>query len=449
MKKTLKTKKKTRLERKTFINVLNFFNSAFIIVDSKNKICLANNNFENLAEYNFDEIKKESLEKYFTTEDLSDLFVMNNKAVDGEGVILSKSGKKIEVTFHAGAIKNHEGKEKLFVIHFTKSHKLKKHLNALNIAKEILKEKINTKDKELRGMNKHFEEVNKELAQTEKTLKIINDEMLAEEEKKSKYIQELTSQYKKPLEYINKVADILLNESGISDETRQQFIVNLENKAKSLQNSINFLYEWENEKIRGASSKIEETDISSFINEIEYYLEDKLNGKILKFDMPKDISCRILVDKRKLKDIFIDILKNAINYLLNDKITIKVIPNKQSFKIVFNIINSGIGVTDEYQLRLFDKYSYLRDVNFSPLELNFPVFNDILNSFASHLEVVKQKNKESIIKIEVPVSAHQVEEPVKAKKGKEEAPVKEKKEIKQEIAVKNKKPVVKKRKKVK
>lgn len=441
MKKALKTKKKSVIEKKTSVNVLDFFNSAFLIIDSKSKIRLLNNNFTDLAGYKTDDIKDRLLEKYFKTQYLNDLFVIENKTFDGEGIILSKDGKKIEVNFHAGAIKNHEGDEKLFVMHFTRSPKLKKHINALNVAKDILKEKINEKDKELKSMNKYLEKTNEELARAEKTLTIINKEMSVEEEKKSKYINDLINQYKKPLEYINKVSDILLNESNISEEARQQFIANLENKAKSLQNSIHFLYERENEKIRGTSAKIEEVDTRDFINEIEYYLEDKLNGKILRFDFGKDTSYKILIDKRMLKDILIEILNNAVSYLLNDRISVKIFPNKQCDKLIFNIINSGIGTPDEYQLKLFDKYSYLREINFSPMELNFPVFNDILSAFGAHIDIVKQKNKEDIVKIDVPLLSEIKKEPAPLK---EETPAPKKEAAKQEIVAEKKKTIMKK-----
>jgi len=443
LKKALKTKKKNVPEKKTEVNVLDFFNSAFLIIDSKSKIRLLNNNFTDISGYKMNDINDILLEKIFKTHYLNDLFVIENKTLDGDGTILSKGGEKIEVTFHAGAIKNYEGNEKFFVIHFTLSPKFKKHINALNAAKDILKEKINEKDKELKLTNKYLEKTNEELARAEKTLTIINKEMSVEEEKKSKYIKELINQYKKPLEYISKVSDILLSESAISEEARQQFIVNLENKAKSLQNSINFLYERENEKIRGASSKIEEVDAGDFINEIEYYLEGKLNGKILRFDFGKDASYKILIDKRMLKDILIEILKNAINCLLSDRISIRIFPNKQCDRLIFNIINSGMGTPDEYQLKLFDKYSYLREINFSPMELNFPVFNDILSSFDARIDIVKQKNKEDIVKIEVKLASEIKKEPAPAK---EEAPAQKKEVEKKEILVKKKIPVVKKRK---
>lgn len=400
MKKTLKTKKKVNQIKKISVNVLDFFTSAFVVINSEKKIHLANKSFADLVNIDVKDLKGKTLDKYFKADDINKLFSASSKTFDGEGIISSCAGVNTDVSFHAGGLKNYDGKEKLFILHFTKSHKFKKHINALNTGKEILKEKINTKDKELKNANKLLKENNAELIKIEKAMKIIDDEMLIEEEKKSKYINNIIKQYKKPLNYINKIAEILSGTAIIDEDMRVQFIANLENKAKSLQNSINLLYEWENEKIRGASSKIEEIDVKNFLSEIEHYLEDKLNGKILKFDLQKNSNYKILADKRKLKDIIIDILRNAIDYFLNDKILVKITPNQQSDKLSFNIINSGIGVPDEYQLKLFDKYSYLREVNFSPLELNFPIFSDILGSFGADLEVIKQKNKEDLIKIE-------------------------------------------------
>lgn len=431
MKITKTTKKRTKAPRaEAPPNVLRFFNAAFVIINKDGKILSCNDFFGNLTGYTESSVKNTRLEKYFIPEQINTIAelagkIIAKKHIDASGIIKTKTNQELPVHFHAACVKDGEAKDKKIVIHFISSGKLTKHAASLANAKEILKEKIVEKDKELKELNRKFELANKELKGEEKALQIINKEIAMQELKKSRYINELITQFSKPLNYITKVAEALLQEKNIDNETKQQFVNNLQNKAACLTNAVNFLYERENEKIRGAGSKIEAVNLKEFITELEYYLEEKSNDKILQFDLPKTEAPQLLIDRRRLKDILIEIILNAVQYSPRNKIEVKLIYNGQTQKTAFAIASSGIGEICEHQLSLFDKYSYLKEEVFSPVELLFPVFNDILDGFGGCIEQQKSKNKEDLVCIEVPtVCAREISEEKKEKEKEDKKEVK-------------------------
>lgn len=382
-------------------NILNFFSTPLVVLDSQDRITLANDYMLSLTGYGKKELENEYIDKIFKIND--EAFSLKRKIMDAEGVITTKTKLDVPVVFHKTLVKNEDKKNKKNIIHFIPSNKFKKHISSLSTSKDVLKEKINQKDKELKDINKTLKSANKAIEESGRALKVISDEMQFEEDKKSKYINEIVRQYKKPLNYIAKVSEILLLEQTFDEEAKQQFVNSLEDKVKILQICINFLYEWEREKMRGVKTCAEEVSVKEFIEEIESYLDEKSNQSVLKFHAPFENIPNILIDKRRLKDIFIQIVRDAEGALFSNKIDIKVNLNHQSNKVLFNITTTSAGIQEGYQLILFDKYSYLKDMNFSVLELNLPVFNDMLNVFGAGAEMQKLKNKESLIKIEVPV----------------------------------------------
>lgn len=430
--KTVKTtKKKIKAPRaETNPNVLRFFNAALVIIDKEGKILSCNDFFGNLTGYTESAVKNTKLEKYFTcgeTENSAEFAkkIISKKHHDAGGLIKTKTKQELPVHFHAACLKDGGAKDKKIVIHFISSGKLIKHAASLENAKDILKDKIVEKDKKLKELNKKFEFANRELKGEEKALQIINKEIALEELKKSRYINDIITRFSKPLNYITKVSEALLQEKSIDSETKQQFIANLQNKANCLANAVGFLYERENEKIRGAASKIEEIGLKEFVAELEYYLEEKSNDKILRFDLPKTESPKLHIDRRRLKDILVEIILNAVQYSPCAKIEAKVTVNNQTKKAAFMVASSGIGEVCEHQLSLFDKYSYLKEEIFSPIELLFPVFNDILDSFGGRIEQQKFKNKEDLVSIEVPTV-----EALKISGEKKEKEKEDKKEVK-------------------
>ncbi len=100
-------------------------------------------------------------------------------------------------------------------------------------------------------------------------------------------------------------------------------------------------------------------DISPVIEEtIETLKEEAQRKKInITFKKPKEKLPNVLLDVKKIKIVITNLIDNAIKYSLPEgNILISIKNDKKNKKIIFSIKDSGIGIPEEEQDRLFVKF---------------------------------------------------------------------------------------------
>jgi signal transduction histidine kinase/CheY-like chemotaxis protein len=110
--------------------------------------------------------------------------------------------------------------------------------------------------------------------------------------------------------------------------------------------------------------------------------EERVNLVVEKVNMPK----YILTDDIKLKQILINLLSNAVKFTLNGTISLRVEGVNDSY-IKFSIIDTGIGMTEEVQERLFKPFLQTDiEVNAVGSGLGLSIVKDLLKAFDSKIE---------------------------------------------------------------
>ena len=71
--------------------------------------------------------------------------------------------------------------------------------------------------------------------------------------------------------------------------------------------------------------------------------------------IPTDELATVLVDDYTTHQAILNIIENAIKYTLEGKIDLKLIQEKDSLRL--SIQDTGIGISKEYQKRIFDPYT--------------------------------------------------------------------------------------------
>ena len=74
--------------------------------------------------------------------------------------------------------------------------------------------------------------------------------------------------------------------------------------------------------------------------------------------IPKDLE--VMVDKEKFKQIYINLLSNAVRF--TDKGSISISAEKKTMRWHFSITDTGVGITPKKQEKLFEKFYQVDDV---------------------------------------------------------------------------------------
>lgn len=148
------------------------------------------------------------------------------------------------------------------------------------------------------------------------------------------------------------------------------------------------------------------------IEEIVCEVVDSLNAKAskknikLNFKKPKNLS-KVLADKEKIRIVVQNLIDNAINYSFEDgEIIISIKENKVQKEIVFQIENSGIGISKSQQKRIFTKF--FRAENAVKAEtvgsgLGLFINKNIIESHGGKIWFESEKDKKTIFYFAIPV----------------------------------------------
>jgi len=137
-------------------------------------------------------------------------------------------------------------------------------------------------------------------------------------------------------------------------------------------------------------------------------LDSKANKKNIKlnFEKPKNLP-EVLADKEKIRIVVQNLVDNAINYSFEGKeIIISIEKNKVQEEIIFQIKNTGIGISKSQQKRIFTKF--FRAENAVKAEtvgsgLGLFINKNIIESHGGKIWFESEENKETVFCFAIPI----------------------------------------------
>ena len=175
---------------------------------------------------------------------------------------------------------------------------------------------------------------------------------------KSLFIASMSHELKTPLSFIIGFADIMLKEiSGkINQEQRKQLTL-VKNHANHLLSLINDAININKIDAGKVEIAIEEFDLPALSREIKdsFFLTTDKKGQKLSLEIPQTLL--IESDRRRIKQILINLISNAIKFTARGEIKIKVIPKETTVEV--SVRDNGIGIKKENMDKLFKSFSQI------------------------------------------------------------------------------------------
>lgn len=215
----------------------------------------------------------------------------------------------------------------------------------------------------IRGVMREVEQMEK-LAELNKKLRVAYEEVDRLSKAKSEFISIASHQLRTPLSAIKGYISMLVG--GTYGKLSGKVKRPLENVYQSNERLINLINNLlDVSRIEAGKMEFEpeltsvEEIIDSVIGELKITAEQKKLE--LNFEKPKVALPRIMLDREKIRQVFLNLLNNAIKYTIKGGITIKSeIQNPKSEtsrKIVIEIKDTGEGMTKEDLGKIFETFS--------------------------------------------------------------------------------------------
>ncbi|MCR5650792.1 MAG: HAMP domain-containing histidine kinase [Lachnospiraceae bacterium] len=169
------------------------------------------------------------------------------------------------------------------------------------------------------------------------------------------FVNEFAHEFKTPIAAINGFAEILCEDSSLTDEEEKEYLnVISEQSKRLLRLSQNALLLSKVEALEIVTDK-ESYDLGEQVRKCAILLLPQIEEKQIVLDMEEDLSLPFTGNREMLEHVWINLLGNAIKFTKVGGI-ISITGFEYGGEIHVRIRDTGIGMSDETQEHIFDKY---------------------------------------------------------------------------------------------
>ena len=245
-------------------------------------------------------------------------------------------------------------------------------------------------------------------------LKKANEELIVAKEKaeeasniKTQFISNISHELRTPLYGVIGITDIIEEEH--KELTGSQHLKSLKFSAKyllALVNDILKVYKIEEQKIVLENVVFNlEDELETIIDSLKIIATTNQNKMIYEID--KNIPEFLYGDKIRLSQILINLISNSLKFTNNG--TVKVTARAKNikgncFKLVFKVIDNGIGIPKEYQETVFEKFVQIerKEDDYQGTGLGLTIVKKLVELFKGSIKLESEEGKGTTFIVELP-----------------------------------------------
>lgn len=206
-------------------------------------------------------------------------------------------------------------------------------------------------------INEHNEHLEETIRQRTEDLEKARKAAEAANEAKTQFLANISHEIRTPLTSILGYAD-LIRHGQLSPSEQDRAVTDILQVTAHLSGIINNILDIS--KIEADKLEIEliPTSLFSLLNSVTAIIQNKAEEKGLRFsiDYHFPLPETIHTDPTRLKQILLNLCNNAVKFTHTGHITIEVRYVTQPNRMVFSVIDTGVGVSKDMHHRLFDKF---------------------------------------------------------------------------------------------
>lgn len=230
----------------------------------------------------------------------------------------------------------------------------------------------------------------------------------SESQAKSDFLANMSHEIRTPINVILGMDELIIRETA--NENIAKYATNIRNSGNILLSLINDILDFS--KIEAGKMEIApiDYDLNSLLSDLVNMVSYKIEEKDLRFtiDINNEIPHRLFGDERRIVQIILNLLTNAVKYTFEGEVILRINWNKlneENIELIIDVEDTGIGIKPEEINLLFISFLRLdmeknRSIEGSGLGLN--ITNSLLNLMGGNLSVKSTYGKGSIFTARIP-----------------------------------------------
>jgi len=362
------------IQEEKYRNIISNMNLGIIEVDKDENILYANPGFSNISGYSNDELLSMK----------TDVFLLSSK---DDNIMIEKQKireKGISDSYEL-VIKNKLGEQRWWLIsgapNFNDNHELK---GMIGIHLDITKQK---------QLEKELEKAVKKAEQATKAQEM--------------FLANMSHEIRTPLNVITGMVREL-NKENLTDRQRE-YVKHSETSTLHLLTIVNNILDMSKIQAGEFVLDVKEFSMASVATDVNSILHSRASDKKLDFilNISQGIKPALLGDPGRLRQILINLLGNSIKFTDAGHVDLNIqVLNTTNYyqRILFEVVDSGIGMSDEFMSKLFDKFTQEEassDRRFEGSGLGMSITKELIQLMNGTIDVKSQKGIGTQIRFEL------------------------------------------------
>ena len=256
---------------------------------------------------------------------------------------------------------------------------------------------------ELDALSRDFNKMVLALEETEKALN-------RQEERRKTFMQDAAHEMRTPLTTINGLLEGL-EHNVIAENNRLRSIQLMRKETTRLIRLVNENVDYEN--IRSNHIKLNKTHISlkNIFSEIRYQMDKLADESNNQLEIAEANELTVYADYDRLKQIFVNLIKNAIQFTENGKVSVKAW--KSEYGTVIEIADTGIGMSEEQLANIWERYykadASRRNTKYGESGLGLSIVQQLITLHDARIDVTSEEGVGTTFRLEFPDSPEQAQ----------------------------------------
>jgi len=275
---------------------------------------------------------------------------------------------------------------------------LAKEFGNMQVAVMEREQKITDQAEEIRQTNKAKYQI--EMVRKEQLLAV------SATEAKGRFLANVSHELRTPLNSIIGYSEMLMD-SEVTDDDKAKATQAINNGGQYLLNIVNDVLDLS--KIEAGKIQLEcvDTCMVSLVAEVQSYMEGFAREKNLEFGLKLNypLPSKINIDPTRLKQILLNLCNNAIKFTTEGRVDLQIYLDKKRDRFIFVVSDTGLGMNEEQQLRLFTAFSQGQqstDRRYGGTGLGLYISKQLIEMMGGHIKVTSQEGLGSQFAVYLP-----------------------------------------------